>query len=66
MVHLEDHAGALCFLMGAGHHTALSLRPIDAARLENFPTIFIDLRCSDSRLFACIWQFARCVVELEG
>ena len=66
MVHFEDHAGAVCFLVGAGHYTALSLRPIDAVRLENLPTIFIDLRCSDGRLFAGIWQFARCVVELGG
>jgi NADH-quinone oxidoreductase subunit I len=66
MVHFEDHAGAVCFLVGAGNYTALSLRPIDAVRLENFPTIFIDLRCSDGRIFADIWQFARCVVELGG
>ena len=66
MVHFEDHAGAVCFLVGAGHYTALSLRPIDAVRLENLPTIFIDLCCSDGRLFAGIWQFARCVVELGG
>ena len=66
MVHLEDHAGAVCFLVGAGHHTALSIRPIDAIGLENLPTILIDLRCSDGRLFADIWQFARCVVELGG
>ena len=65
MVHLEDHAGAICFLMGASHHTALSLRPIDAARLENIPTILIDLCRSDSRLFTDIWQFVRCIVGVR-
>ena len=66
MVHFEDYAGAICFLVGAGHYTALSLRPIDAVRLENLPTIFINLRCSDGGIFAGIWKLARCVVELGG
>ena len=66
MVHFEDYAGAVCFLVGAGHHPALSLRSIDAARLENFLTIFIDLRRFDGRLFAGIRKFARCVVWLGG
>ena len=64
MVHFEDNAVAVCFLVGAGHYTALSLRPIDAVRLENLSTIFIDLRRSDGRLFTGIWQFAGCIFEL--
>ena len=61
MVHIEDYAFTFYFLVGAGHYAALSLRPIDAVGLENFPAIFIDLRRSDGRLFTCIWQFAKCI-----
>ena len=66
MVYFEDHAVAVCFLMGAGYYTALSVRSIDAARLENFPAVLIDLRRSDGRLFAGIWQFASRFGGLEG
>ena len=66
MVYFENYAGAFCFLVGTSYHTALSLRPIDAVGLENLPAILIDLRGSDGRLFADIWQFAKCAVELGG
>ena len=57
MVHFEDHAGAVCFLVGAGHHTALSLRPIDAVGLENllpFSLIYVVLTQ------AICWYLAIC------